>query len=337
MGIRKLLFPFSILYGGLMSIRNMLYEKNVLKSAFFDIPLICVGNLSMGGTGKTPMVEFLISLLKENYKIATLSRGYKRSTSGFQLVSGAETAAEVGDEPLQFKTKFPKIIVAVDEKRQNGIKKLLQLPEKPEVILLDDAFQHRKVAAGMNILLTSYDNLYSEDLVLPAGNLREPVSGAKRAQIIVVTKCPIDLEEKEKNKIALKLSLLDRQRLFFSGITYATEIYNFGNSLELQYLKRVKFSLVTGIANPQPLVDFLHGEGFQFEHIFFPDHHNFSDSELQNLKEKEFILTTEKDYMRLKNDIPEEKLFFLPIKTEFIGEGEQAGFEGIIQKYIMKK
>ncbi len=204
MSARKFLYPFSILYGAVMHLRNELYDRGVLPSQKFDLPVIAVGNISMGGTGKSPMVEYLADLLRKDHKVATLSRGYRRNSSGYILLTGQETATEVGDEPLQFKHKFPGITVAVDEDRSHGIGELLQENPKPEVILLDDAFQHRKVSAGLYILLTSYSNIYRNDFVLPAGDLREPASGAKRAQVIVVTKCPPDITVQEQMEIVKK-------------------------------------------------------------------------------------------------------------------------------------
>lgn len=328
---RKILFPFSYLYGGITKVRNLLYNKNILKSYRFDIPIICVGNLSVGGTGKSPMVEYLINSLKPGDKIATLSRGYKRSTKGFQLVHGNEKASEVGDEPLQFKTKFPEITVAVDEKRVHGIQQLLDLKEPPDVIILDDAFQHRQVSAGLNVLLTSYDNLYGRDQMLPSGNLREPKSGANRAQIIVVTKCPPDLKKEEKKKIIQDLRLTNEQELFFSKIVYSENIYNAAGPKALMSLQDKTFVLLTGIANPKPLTDFLMGEGFKFEHLKFPDHHNFLKSEIQQINRHSFILTTEKDYVRLQGSIPEEKLFYLPMKMQFL-EGKER-FDDLVKKY----
>lgn len=330
---RKILFPLSLLYGGITQLRNKLYNKNIIKSYHFDLPIICVGNLSVGGTGKSPMIEYLVSLLKEDMKLATLSRGYKRATTGFYLLKGNENAADVGDEPLQFKTKFPEIKVAVDEKRVRGIQQLLQLNPPPEVILLDDAFQHRKVAAGLNILLTSHQNLYYDDQMLPSGNLREPKSGAKRAQIIVVTKCPANIENIEKNKISKKLKLTEGQELYFSTIGYSERIFNTTSSEVLNFLKNKKFILVTGIANPQPLVQFLTEKQFEFEHLKYPDHHNFTHSEIEHIEQHLIILTTEKDFMRLKSSISTAQLFYIPIKMAFL-EGKKQ-FDHSIKNYLL--
>ena len=330
---RKLLYPFSLLYGGVMAVRNKFYDWGVFNSETFDIPIIGVGNLSTGGTGKSPMIEALIELLEE-YKVATLSRGYKRKTSGFHLLEGTETAEEVGDEPLQFKKKFPGVSVAVDENRVHGIRELLTAVH-PEVILLDDAFQHRKVKAGLYILLTSYDKLYKDDLVLPAGNLREHPQGAARADIVVVTKCPSDISGEDMDSIRRKLKIKDRQHLFFSFIDYEDRVFGKSGTLKLEELQNRHFKLVTGIANPKPLVNFLKNRGLNFEHLAFPDHHNFTASELNELKKEQLIITTEKDYMRLKNDILEKYLFYLPIRSKIVKDVER--FDRLILDFVQKK
>ena len=227
--IRFILFPIVPIYYLVTWLRNKFYDTGIMSSKSYNIPVICVGNLSTGGTGKTPMIEYLIRLLKDEKPLATLSRGYKRKTKGFVLADENATADSIGDEPFQFFRKFEHIQVAVDGDRQNGIKQLITSENKPKVILLDDAYQHRKVKAGFNILLTAYNNLYFEDIVLPTGNLREPRSGAKRADIIVVTKCNKDLADTEKSAIANKLKLNKNQKLFFSYIDYAKKVISSKN------------------------------------------------------------------------------------------------------------
>lgn len=330
---RKLLFPFSLLYGLITGIRNFLYTSEILESKAYDIPVICVGNLNTGGTGKSPMIEYLIKLLKQDYYLASLSRGYKRKTKGFYLLNGSEAGTEVGDEPLQFKRKFPEVLVAVDENRQNGIDQLLK--EKAEVILLDDAFQHRKVRAGLNLLLTAYSDLYIEDFMLPVGNLREPYPGAARAKIIIVTKCPENLTNAEQERIRKKLELRNYQELFFCFIKYGDEIFSSEKNLKLERLKTEKFTLVTGIANPQPLTAFLREKQLYFTHKAYPDHHDFSRAELNQLKEENLILTTEKDFMRLKGRLPQEKLFYLPIEVGFLNN--EADFQKVVRTFVIKK
>ena len=324
--LRKILFPFSVVYDGVTSFRNFLYEKEYFESAQFDIPVICVGNLNVGGTGKSPMIEFLISILKDEYNVAVLSRGYKRKTKGFLLVEKHHKVDEVGDEPLQFKHKFPKVIVAVDANRRRGIEKL---KDQAGVILLDDAFQHRKVKASYSILLTSYADLYINDMLLPAGNLRERRAGAKRANIIVVTKCPEKLPYSKQQQIHYDLKPEPHQNVYFSTIEYATTLQGLNEMKHLEYLEHKNFVLVTGIANPKPMVDYLTGLKLKFEHHSFADHHSFSASEIEKLDEEKIILTTEKDFMRLKDKIKKAEIYYLPISVSFLNKEE-----GFIERII---
>lgn len=329
---RKFLLPFSPIYGIVTRLRNICYDKEIISSRSYSIPIICVGNLSVGGTGKSPMVEYLIDHLRKAHRVATLSRGYGRTTKGFHLLNKNDSADMVGDEPLQFKNKFPEVNVAVDENRQRGIAELLKIA-KPEVIILDDAFQHRRVRAGLNILLTTYGNLYTDDYLLPAGNLREPATGARRAGIVVVTKCPADLSDLEQEKISRKLKLKTHQNLFFSYIEYSSEIINNKKSLPLKSLAGKKITLVTGIANPQPLLDHLKKGKIEFEHLKFPDHYNFKKKDIENISGK-VILTTEKDYMRLKSLTDNDRLFYIPICQKFIKEADK--FQKLIDQYVIK-
>lgn len=316
--LRMLLFPFSILYGWITSIRNYLFDKGILKSYSFDIPIIAVGNLSVGGTGKTPQIEYLIRLLSPNYKIATLSRGYKRKSKGFILANQTSNAEILGDEPFQIYQKFPNIKVAVDADRKNGIENLLSLNEKPDVILLDDAFQHRKVKAGFYILLSSYDDLFCSDFMLPTGNLRESRSGAKRANVIIITKCPKDLSEIAQDKIKKRIGLVIP--IYFSFIDYDDMVYNEFESKKVSEIIQVDKLLLAGIAKPEPFFEYLQAK--KEERLVYPDHHNFSENDLKEIKKKanyRLIITTEKDYVRLRNQ--EFKAFFyLPIKSSFLSE-----------------
>jgi len=327
--LRKLLLPFSLLYGSILALRNLCYDKGWFKSKSYAIPIICVGNLSTGGTGKSPMIEYLISFLKEDYKVAVLSRGYKRKTSGFRDVLINSKAEDVGDEPLQIKRKFPEVIVAVCADRQEGIEKIRI---KTDVILLDDAFQHRKVSASTNILLTTFDDLYVHDMVLPAGNLRESKRGAKRADLVMVTKCPEKHSHAKLQKIQYILNLKPPQKIYFSKISYDDSICGISKTLPLNYLLNKNFTLVTGIANPKPLVEFLKQKQFNFEHKKFPDHHHFSDSEIKKFKEKEIILTTEKDFVRLQPRLNKFAIYYLPIKTAILNEQEKFFKEYIINE-----
>lgn len=330
--LRKILFPFSLLYGGIAALRNYFYDWGWFESKSFDKPVICVGNLSVGGTGKSPMIELLIEFLRKDFRVAVLSRGYGRKTNGYKEVMIDSTSQEVGDEPLQFKQNFPKVTIAVCANRREGI---IKLEKKADIILLDDAFQHRKVKASTNILLTPFNDLYINDLVLPTGNLREFRSGAKRADIIVVTKCPEGVAYADMQKIQLKLKLRDYQKLYFSKIGYEESIYGPSETLSLYYLQDKKFTLVTGIAKPKPLIDFLKRKQFIFTHEKFPDHHEFSVSEVKKLKKNEIILTTEKDYMRLQPKLGKFAIYYLPIKTLILREQEDF-FKKAIRESVNK-
>ncbi len=311
--LRKLLFPMVPIYYLATYFRNRLYDFKILSSKSYSVPIICVGNLSVGGTGKTPMIEYLIRLLNAK-RIATLSRGYKRHTKGFLLAQEDTKVHDIGDEPYQFKQKFKEVLIAVDENRQRGIERLMQLDPSPEIILLDDALQHRRVRAHLNILLTAYNHLYADDCLLPSGDLRESKSGAKRADIVVVTKCPENLSDVEKYQIKERLKIADFQKVFFSHIVYDDFVWNGLKQIPLSDLRECPFTLVTGIANAKPLVDFLEQKELQFEHLNFKDHHEFSETELQQLQKNGFIITTEKDFVRLNGKIDSSSLFFLPIR-----------------------
>ena len=328
--LRYLLFPFAVLYGCIMSVRNFLYNVNIFKSTAFTIPVICVGNLSTGGTGKSPMIELLVRILAPNYKIATLSRGYKRTTRGFLEVSSSHPSTEVGDEPLQFKTNFSDLIVAVDENRRRGISTLLGNYPELEVVLLDDAFQHRKVKPRCSILLTTYDDLYTKDFVLPTGNLREFQTGAKRAEFIIVTKCPQSISEKKQFEIAKQIRPKTYQTLLFSSIFYSEFVISQGKRKALKNFNN--FSLVTGIANPKPLVKHLNSLKKTFDHIKFPDHHEFSEKELELLQQKDTILTTQKDYVRLKSKLEVKNLYYLPIESKILNNA--IAFENTLMKHL---
>lgn len=333
--LRKLLFPFTLLYGIVTGIRNFLYNRGIFRSFSFDTPVIAVGNLSTGGTGKSPMTEYLVRLLKDNYSVATLSRGYKRSSKGFVLADDAATAATLGDEPYQFHSKFPDIQVTVDADRVNGITRLLSLPDKPGVIVLDDAYQHRRVKAGFYILLTAYGDIYADDLILPAGNLREGRSGAKRADIIVVTKCPPDLTLKEQENITRKLKPQMHQKVYFTYIAYDERVYSEEGSIKVTDVKPQDKVLVAGIAKPEPFFSFLKNDT---DHcLTYPDHHNFTASDIEaiiNKSDNRIIITTEKDYTRLKGSLPADKLFYLPIKSSFVKDA--GDFDKTILEYVGK-
>lgn len=330
--LRKILFPFAVLYGFITSFRNFLFDKGILKSHSFDLPIIAVGNLSVGGTGKTPQIEYLIRLLSPTNKVATLSRGYKRKSEGFILADATSNAEILGDEPFQFYQKFPNILVAVDANRKNGIEQLIKI-SAPDIILLDDAFQHRKVKAGFYILLTAYNDLYANDFILPTGNLRESRSGAERANIVVVTKCPGNLSDKEKNDIERKLQLDSLQKLFFTSIAYDEFIFSEEKQLLVSEIKNSEKLLLAGIAKPEPFFEYLKNEKDVI--LTYPDHHHFSEKDILEIKSKaegKLIITTEKDFVRLKGNLQKEQLFYLPIKSEFLQNQEV--FNQAILNYI---
>lgn len=329
--LRFLLFPFGLIYWLVTAIRNFFYDKGIFSSYKAPIKVIAVGNLSVGGTGKTPQIEYLIRLLSENYKTAVLSRGYKRSSEGFVLAGQNTTVEELGDEPFQFFLKFKNINIAVDANRKNGIKNLLKLEHSPEVILLDDAYQHRKVTADIYVLLTAYTDLYSDDFILPVGNLRESRSGARRAKVIIVTKCPSDISEVEKQKIIEKLNPSKHQQVFFTTIKYDEYVYAADSKYKITEIQSTAKVLLAGIAKPQPFFDFLKSE--QNILLKYPDHHNFSDDEIASIKTKasgKIIVTTEKDYVRIREKFDGNQLFYLPIKTEFLAD--RAAFDELIVK-----
>ena len=330
--LRNILLPFVPIYYLATSIRNFLYDNKILKSKSYDLPVICVGNLSVGGTGKTPMIEYLVRLLSKDYKLATLSRGYKRKSKGFVLANENSSVSSLGDEPYQYYLKFgDNLQVAVDTNRQDGIQELLDRVE-PEVILLDDAFQHRKVKAGFNILLTDYNKLYTDDFLLPTGDLREPKHGAKRADFIIVTKCPQELTNSEQTSIINKLNPNTKQKVFFSTVEYEENILGHNKQQDLSNLKSKHITIITGIANPKPLIDYLKSLGLNFEHLKFRDHHNFTASEIEEFSKKEFILTTEKDFVRLKDFRQiRDRLFYLPIRFEILNSEE---FENTLLRFI---
>jgi tetraacyldisaccharide 4'-kinase len=332
---RKILFPFAILYGFITSVRNFLFDKGILPSYSFELPIIVVGNLSVGGTGKTPQIEYLIRLLSERYAIATLSRGYKRKSKGFILANANATAEKLGDEPYQFYQKFPSIQVAVDADRKNGIEQLLAQPHPPQVILLDDAFQHRKVKAGFYILLTAYDDLFADDFLLPTGNLRESRSGAQRADVIVVTKCPTTLSEAEQTQIKQKLRRLSKPNrvVYFTFVSYSSAVISEKASLPVVQIQQSNCLLLAGIAKPSSFFNYL--KNSESICLAYPDHHNFSDSDIHQIKQQagdKIIVTTEKDYVRLKDSVLQDQLYYLPIQTSFITASDQ--FDATILSFI---
>lgn len=330
--LRKILFPIGIIYWLVTYVRNYLYDINFFKSKSYNLPIIAIGNLSAGGTGKTPHTEYLIRLLKDNYKVAVLSRGYKRSTKGFVLANETISAAELGDESYQIHSKFPGITVAVCEDRRTGIKNLIS-KINPDLILLDDAFQHRKVKAGFYVLLTAYDELFSDDYILPFGNLREPSIGKKRADVVIVTKCPTQLSEYEQEKVKKKLNV--KVPVFFTAIDYDAEVFGAEKTVSVSEIISAEKVIVVGIAKPKYFVDYLNSGKDVIK--IYSDHHNFSDaeiSELNALAHEKIVVTTEKDFVRLNGKIEKKNLFYLPIKIQFLNNQEL--FQSLIKKIVSK-
>lgn len=351
--IHHWLYPLSWLYGMGVYLRNKLFDWGWLQSKSFSVPVICVGNLAVGGTGKTPHTEYLIKLLqKQRVNVATLSRGYKRKSKGYVLATAQSDVQQIGDEPYQIKSKFPDIQVAVDENRCHGIEQLLKLKEPDvEAVLLDDAFQHRYVKAGLNILLTDFHRLLCDDALLPAGRLREPPSGKNRAQIVIVTKCPDDIKPIDMNIITKRLHLYPYQQLYFSRFRYGMLTPLFPEKIDSRKVLSTltgdeQVLLVTGIASPAPLVKEVETYTQHVKLVAFDDHHDFSNKDLLQLKEdflhleewKRLIITTEKDAARLKyhpalDEMLKPHIYVLPIEIEFL-QNQQHIFNQNIIGYV---
>lgn len=340
---RILLLPFALIYWLAIVIRNWLFDKNISKSSSFALPLICVGNLSVGGTGKSPMVEYLVRLLKDRFNVATLSRGYKRKTKGYSLAGPTTTALEIGDEPMQFHLKFPEVPVAVGEERIVAIPQLLHDKPETQAIILDDAFQHRSVRAGLNIVLTDYNNLFTRDFYLPTGDLRDLKSSYKRAQIIVVTKCDPAITEEEKKKVIEEINPQKGQQVFFTAIEYG-EMYHILKADNYKTAENIEVLLITGIANPVPLENWLEKNSQSYQVIRYSDHHIFTIDDLKDIRKKfevldaenKIILTTEKDAVRLvkfNQEILGWPIYVIPVRHHFLfNEGDR--FDQSVVNYI---
>ncbi len=320
-----------------------MFDKKILRSATFNFPLICIGNLAVGGTGKTPMTEYLVVLLKKRYITATLSRGYKRKTKGYALATEKTTAIDIGDEPMQIHQKFPDITVAVGEERLVAIPQLLQDRPDTEVIILDDAFQHRSIQAGINILLTEFKNLYTRDFMMPSGDLRDVKSSAGRASIIIVTKCKSDLTEEERDAIIRELHPLQHQKIYFTRLVYKNPVHLFHSS-EIILQNHQQVLLVSGIANPKPLKDMLTAKVSTYDMLKYNDHHIFTSDDLRDIKAHynaltgvdKIILTTEKDGVRLEkfgSELSDLPVYVMPVAHEFMF-GQANEFEQTIISYV---
>jgi len=347
--VKILLSPLSLLYGLGVSLRNLFYRTGLLRSVAFNIPVISVGNLSVGGAGKTPHIEYIIRLLKDYVEVATLSRGYRRKTQGFMVVQSHMNAEQSGDEPLQFKRKFPDILVGVAESRALGIPRLLMEEQETQVVLLDDAFQHRAVQPGLNILLTEYSNPYTRDYLLPAGRLREWRSAYKRADVIVVSKCPAQLSTEEKEAMIRELNPLPHQKVYFSYYEYGTPYFIFNPAYAAPLKEDRDVLLVSAIANADYLKNYVAEQSSAVFMMEYEDHHFFDESNLNDIKKafgnltkdahQKMILTTEKDAVRLemhrdfilKNKLP---VFVMPVQVQFHFDEKEA-FDQSIRDFLL--
>ena len=338
-----LLIPSSFIYGSIIAIRNLLFDYGIFKAVSHNIPIICIGNLSVGGTGKTPHTQYIINLLKPDYKVAILSRGYGRKTSNLQIVESTSKPSEVGDEPLQLKLNNPDCIVVVEKNRNNGVKKILKNFPKAEVILLDDGYQHRWIKAGFNILITPYASPYYKDSLMPVGNLRESNKGAERANAIVFSKTPENINPTIKKGMLKRLHLFTHQKAYFSHINYC--IWRcISTNKEFTSDQKYSITLVSGIANPKPLVKQLENKGHTISQITFKDHHSYTTNDAQKIlakynadeSAKKLILTTEKDATKLRGllaHFEDANIYYIPIDIAF---SEQEIFDRQILNYVAK-
>lgn len=348
-----LLFPFALAYGLIIRIRNYLFDTGIIKATFFNMPVITVGNITVGGTGKTPHVEYLVSMLKKEYNIAVLSRGYKRKTRSFNIVQAGSDVKTAGDEPLQIKIKHSDITVAVDRDRVNGVREILSYEPGTDIIILDDAYQHRYIDPGLSILLIDYNRLITGDYLLPAGRLREHRSSVKRADIVLITKSPPDLSAIDMRLIYKKLPLRPVQHLFFTGLSYEEPAYIFNTGKQAPDMNRISEELnnvllITGIAEPDPLLQYLSGYKLNITHLRYPDHHLYNSGDHKNIRsaylsmpeDRRCIITTEKDAIRLRDDLseqdfPDHRLFYLRINIMFLNN-DAGEFNKYILNYVRK-
>ncbi len=345
--IRVLLSPFALVYGLIITFVNISYDIGLLKASKFNLPVIGVGNLSIGGAGKTPHIEYLIEMLKDYINVATLSRGYKRQTQGFRFVQNSDTAATVGDEPMQYRKKYPDIVVAVSENRAYAIPQIVKQYPQTQTILLDDSFQHRGVKPGLNILLTSFDSLFTNDYLLPAGRLREWRAGYKRADIIIVTKCPEVVDEATRNKIVNDLKPLSHQKVYFSFYEYDYPYNFYDPSKKIRLDADLNVVLLSAIANTNYLFSYLDKTVNEIQEIEYADHHQFDSRDIEKIVkvynnasgDRKIVLTTEKDAMRLElhkdlllaSKIP---VYILPAKVKFHhGDGEK--FQSHVKQFLL--
>ncbi|MBK9389645.1 MAG: tetraacyldisaccharide 4'-kinase [Bacteroidetes bacterium] len=351
---RILLYPVSVIYGLITSLRNFLYNTGILPAVEFSIPVICVGNITVGGTGKTPHTEYLSDLLRKQFRVAVLSRGYKRKSVGFRIVTPDSLVSDTGDEPLQISRKFPDVLVVVDRNRVNGVRKILEIQPETEVIILDDGFQHRRITPGFSILLSDFERLIIRDHMLPYGNLRESISNIRRADIILVTKTPADISPINRRLVVKEINKAPYQNLYFTSIKYNTPAPLFpktepsNTNPDLTKLYGAGIVLVTGIANPLPLKDLIDSTAGEVIHLHYPDHYNFREKDLQSIYEAfnrlqspvKYVITTEKDSVRLKefSNIAEpikSAMFYIPVGIYFLNDDSNE-FDNLIIEYVRK-
>jgi tetraacyldisaccharide 4'-kinase len=348
------LYPLSLIYGLITRLRNFLYDSGVLSSTTFPIPVICVGNLTVGGTGKTPHTEYLVDLLEKEFRVAVLSRGYKRETSDFRIASPASCVADIGDEPMQVYGKFPGVMVAVDRKRVNGVRKIMEADPGVEVIILDDAFQHRSIAPGFSILLSDFERPFMRDYMLPFGDLREDKSNMRRADIVLITKCPKNLNPIQRRLIVKEIGKAAYQNLYFTSFSYRAPRAVFAgpdeetDKLDLTKCSGTPVVLITGIANPRPLKEYLLKFFSELTELTFPDHYAFRDRDIiaivdayKNLRsQSKYVITTEKDAVRLREftwieDEVKPAFYYVPVGINFLNECKNE-FDSLILDYVRK-
>ncbi len=348
------LYPFSLLYGVITEVRNFLYNAKIIKSHEFSIPVICVGNITVGGTGKTSHTEYLADLLRNKFNVAVLSRGYKRKTTGFLFADDASSVSDVGDEPLQISRKFPEITVAVDRNRVRGAKKILDKRPETNVIILDDGFQHRSITPGYSILLSDFDRLMIRDNLLPYGNLRESLHNMRRADIILITKSPEKISPIQRRIIVKEINKAPYQNLYFTSLKYLDPVHVFGDVkndadiINRHHKKDRGVVLVTGIANAGSILEFLHKSFSEIIHLPFGDHHYFKEKDIKKITEAwnklkspvKYAITTEKDALRLREftNIAEPvrtSFYYIPLGIHFMNDDKNE-FDNLIVNYVRK-
>ncbi|MCX6322025.1 MAG: tetraacyldisaccharide 4'-kinase [Bacteroidia bacterium] len=348
------LYPVSLIYGLITGIRNFLYNTGILPSVEFHFPVICVGNITVGGTGKTPHTEYLAELLRENFKVATLSRGYKRKTRDFRIASSSSFVSDIGDEPMQIFRKFPDILVTVDIKRVHGVNKILEGNPETEVIILDDGFQHRRITPGFSILLSDFERLIVRDHMMPYGNLRESIGNKRRANIILITKSPENISPIQRRLILKEVDISPYQNLYFTSLIYKAPLPVFDNKdleetqLDFSKCEGCGIVLITGIANPLPLKEYLQKTAGEIIHFSFPDHYNFNEKDIISISSAymdlkspvKYLITTEKDAVRLREftNIAEpirSAFFYIPIGIHFLNNDKDE-FDNLIVDYVRK-